>query len=428
MAFLLRRVISRAVLIPGALGSASCGRIKSYDDDHERLGLLSTAVTSHKPRGEKEETRSYQLGLLLGLGCLCLYSHLKNREDIRGRGIFQTAGCIAAESDEGSGRRSARYNFLADTVEKVFPSVVGIKCKQRVFHYHRTSKVQAPFGSGFIINGGRYVLTNAHVIHSSQSVTVRLHDGRTLTGTVTATDQIADLALIKLELPEGSEPLPSLEFGSSASLRPGEWVIALGSPLSLSNTITSGVVSSVHRPTSEIPNQQLQYEKPDMEYVQTDAAIQPGNSGGPLVNLDGEVIGINVMTAGPGISFAVPSDFAKKFLERASKKARSSSGSASSHYGIGISMLTISPAVLPHIQNRFTSFVISHGVLLVDVWRGSPADVAGLRKNDIIIEMNSKEVRTSEDIYIEVQKGKAVEFVIVRGKERRIIRVTPEPF
>ncbi|XP_019853750.1 PREDICTED: serine protease HTRA2, mitochondrial-like [Amphimedon queenslandica] len=424
MAFVLRRVYPRAVPIPGAL-SSFCWRIKSCDD--ERLALLSTAVPSHKPRGEKEETRSYKLGLLLGLGCFYLYSYTKNKEDMR-KGIFQTAGCTATESDDkGAGqRRSARYNFLADTVEKVSPSVVGIE--QRMFQHRRAWKVQAPIGSGFIINGGRYVLTNAHVVHSTQSVTVKLYNGRTLTGTVTHTDHVADLALIKLDLPKGSEPLPSLEFGSSASLRPGEWVIALGSPLSLSNTITSGVVSSVHRPASEIPDQRLQYQKPDMEYVQTDAAILPGNSGGPLVNLDGEVIGVNVMTAGPGISFAIPSDFAKRFLERASKKTSRSSGSASSHYGIGISMLTISPVVLPHIQNRFTSFAVSHGVLLVDVWRGSPADAAGLRKNDIIIEMNSKEVRNSEEIYQEVQKGKTVEFLILRGHEKKIIRVNPEPF
>ena len=411
--------------MPRAVTRAVWSRIRS----DERLALLSSVV-SNRPRGDEEQTRSYKFGILLGLGSFCLYNHLKDRDDIRG--IFQTADCTASESgDNGAGgrqRRSDRYNFLAETVEKVSPSVVLIERNQRVFHFGEVSSN----GSGFIINEGQYVLTNAHVVGSAQSVTIQLHDGRKLTGRVTDTDQVADLALVKLDLPKGSEPLPSLDFGSSASLRPGEWVLALGSPLNLSNTITSGVVSRVHRPTSEIPNHQLQYQKPDMEYVQTDAAILPGNSGGPLVNLDGEVIGINVMTAGPGVSFAVPSDFAKKFLERASKKTRSSgslfSRGSSSGYVIGISMLTISPALRPHIQNRFTSFFVSHGVFIVHVERGSPAERGGLMKNDIVIAINSKEVTNSDEIFQETQKGKTMEFVILRGNDKRIIRVTPELF
>lgn len=315
---------------------------------------------------------------------------------------------------------SRRFNFLAETVERVLPSIVYIEC-DHVVPVLFGEAIAKSSGSGFIVEGGGYVLTNAHVVGRSKTVRVKLQDGRELEGVVTDIDEVTDLALVKLGLRKG-ETLPALDLGPSSEVRPGEWVVALGSPLSLSNTITSGIVSSVHRPSSDIG---LQHHKPDMEYIQTDAVITVGNSGGPLVNLDGEVIGINTMTAFPGISFAIPSSFAKEFLKRAKREEIRKSETRPKKYGIGISMLTINQRVLPHIQSR-TSFNVTNGVLLAEVWRGSPADRAGLKKGDIIVKMNSKEVRSTSEIFDMVQTGSGIEFEVIRGNEKKIIRVKPE--
>lgn len=160
----------------------------------------------------------------------------------------------------------------------------------------------------------------------------------TLSATVIDIDQVADLALIKLE-GEHRQKFPALKFGKSNELRPGEWVIALGSPLSLKNTITSGIVSTVGRTSKELGLNR----GADMKYIQTDAPITVGNSGGPLVNLDGEVVGINTMTASPGISFAVPGQVAEEFINNAHKIT---SKEKPKKYGIGISMMSLNPRIL----------------------------------------------------------------------------------
>lgn len=421
---MLKRVFSRPFLVAGTSSRFIWRRSFGV-----RLALFSTSSAEGPRDGQDNGTwwnsKLHIIGLS-ALSSLCLYHYLRERKEGEAL-LLPVASCLSSEGDEvgnGGRRRSDRYNFFAETVEKVSPSVVLVENRKAVSQYIGGGMVISN-GSGFIVGEGNYVMTNAHVVSFHRSVSVRLYDGRKLTGTVTDIDQVADLALIRLDLPKGSKPLPSLEFGSSADLRPGEWVMAVGSPLSLSNTITSGIVSSVHRPTSEIPDLHLQFSKPDMEYIQTDAVVMPGNSGGPLVNLDGEVIGVNVMTAGPGISFAVPSDFAKKFLNKANKRPPSSS--SESRYGIGVSMFSISPSVYGLVQGR-TSFNVTHGVVLVEVWHGSPADLAGLKNYDIIVAMNSKKVSNSQEIFDEVQKGRMIEFEILRGNEKKIIQVKPEPF
>ena len=421
---MLKRVFSRPFLAAGTSSRFIWRRSFGV-----RLALFSTS-SAEGPRGGQDNGTWWNSKLhiisLSALSSLCLYHYLRERKEGEAL-LLPVASCLSSEGDgvgNGGRRRSDRYNFLAETVEKVSPSVVLVKTREGFSQFG--DRMVVSNGSGFIVGKGNYVMTNAHVVRFNRSVNMRLYDGRELTGTVTDIDQVADLALIRLDLPKGSNPLPSLEFGSSADLRPGEWVIALGSPLSLSNTITSGIVSNVRRATSEIPDHHLQFSKPGMEYIQTDAAIMSGNSGGPLVNLDGEVIGVNVLTAGPGISFAVPSDFAKKFLNKANKQPSSSSFSES-HYGIGASMLTISPRVRDHIRSK-TSFDVTHGVVLVNVWRWSPADLAGLKNHDIIVAMNSKKVSNSQEIFDEVQKGRMIEFEILRGNEKKIVQVKPEPF
>lgn len=325
---------------------------------------------------------------------------------------FSGAKC-ATTPGEGSGqRRSQQYNFLAEAVERAAPSVVFIEKSEPVDTiFGRQMSVST--GSGFIVSRDGYVLTNAHVVGSARSVRVKLASGKVIKGEVTDLDQVADLALLKLST---NEKLPALEFGSSASLRPGEWVVALGSPLSLSNTITAGIVSSCQRPSKELGLHL------DMQYVQTDAPITIGNSGGPLVNLDGEVIGVNTLTAGPGISFAIPSDFAREFVAKANKTTR-----RPGRFVIGISMLTVTPDLYHILHQRGTlPEEQEHGVLVAQVWPSSVAAQAGLKKGDVIVRINGEKVASSHQVYNLVQSGKRLHMEIVRNSTRKTVSLTPE--
>ena len=366
---------------------------------------------------------------LLGLGGLgaCVvtgYSQFWNRLNTSNTnsagGFFSfTAKCIEA-GDSGNSRRSKQYNFLAEAVEIAAPAVVYIEKSQLVSTIFGES-MSTSSGSGFIVDESGYVLTNAHVVGNTPQVKVKLPSGKVVMGEVTEIDQVADLALVKLEI-SANEKLPALKFGSSVELRPGEWVIALGSPLSLSNTITSGIVSAVHRPSKELWGLQ----KPDMEYVQTDAPITAGNSGGPLVNLDGEVIGVNTMTAGPGISFAIPSDMAKNFVTNANRTPRKRG--TIKKYAIGVSMLSITPSILQSIRLWFPlPKDVTHGVFLASVWPNSAAAQAGLKKGDVIVRINGKNISSSHELFQMVQSGKRLTMEIVRDSHWVTVTVKPEP-
>ena len=326
---------------------------------------------------------------------------------------FSSAKC-STQDLENSGPRSQRYNFIAEAVEKAAPSVVYIEKSQTMSTIFGPQMVLSS-GSGFIVSEDGYVLTNAHVVGGARSVKVKLASGKMVKGEITHIDQVSDLALLKLSV---EEPLPALKFGPSSSLRPGEWVVAMGSPLALSNTITAGIVSSVQRPSKELGL----HRHGNMQYIQTDAPITVGNSGGPLVNLDGEVIGVNTLTAGPGISFAIPSDFAKNFVANANKTAR-----LEDKYAIGISMLTITPDICQALQQRgVIPSGVSHGVFVAQVWSSSVAAQAGLKRGDVIVVVNGKPVTSSRHVFNMVQSGKRLTMEIVRNSERKNILLVPE--
>ncbi|XP_014674520.1 PREDICTED: serine protease HTRA2, mitochondrial-like [Priapulus caudatus] len=335
--------------------------------------------------------------------------------------------------------KSRRLNFIADVVDQAVPSVVYIEIRGR--HPFTGHDVTLSNGSGFIVRSDGVVLTNAHVVGNNREVVVRLHDGREVTGRVQYLDPTSDLATVRVD---AGHDLPAMRLGRSADVRPGEWVVAVGSPLTLSNTITAGIVSTAARGSSE-----LGLGDKNMEYIQTDAAITFGNSGGPLVNLDGEAIGINTMKVAVGISFAIPIDHAKQFLEEVSrleerdrktgwfgkKKHPSGERSPAEHplasprrRYMGITMLTLTPNIVGELRLRDTRFPdVEAGVLVHRIVVGSPAHRGGLEVGDVVVAIDGHETRRASDIYDVLQTGrKDLVMTVVRGSRSLRITVTPE--
>lgn len=275
--------------------------------------------------------------------------------------------------------RPITRNFVADAAEVVAPAVVNIMTSVETYMVSGASS-----GSGFIISTDGFIVTNAHVVSQSSdgTVVVTMSDGRKIKGYVHSLDEKSDLALIKIPEPTGGEVLPVAQLGTSSNLRVGEFVVALGSPLQLQNTVTFGIVSAVARHATE-----LGIAKSRNEYIQTDAAINVGNSGGPLVDLNGLVIGVNTMKVNAsGISFAIPVDTVAQVVRQ---------------------LKTYRKVVRPYIGMKLANVMVtvdgkdtggsgrSNGwgqrgnvmpqtgvikVLVLEVDRGSPAAVAGLQK------------------------------------------------
>ncbi|KAJ4751572.1 hypothetical protein LUZ62_085977 [Rhynchospora pubera] len=293
-------------------------------------------------------------------------------------------------NDEGDckcGKGCLGRNSIANAAAAVAPAVVNISISK--------GGVERTIGSGTIIDPDGTILTCAHVVatfHKGNAssrgyVTVMLQDGRSFKGHVVNADDYSDVAIVKIK---SSTPLPSARFGNSAKLRPGDWVVALGCPLSLQNTITAGIVSCVDRKSSD-----LGFRGVGKEYIQTDCAINQGNSGGPLVNLDGEIVGMNVMkvVAADGLSFAVPIDMVVKIMEHFRRRGRVM------RPWLGLKMLDLNPMIISQLKERDRKFPdVDKGVLVPMVVPGSPGDLAGFRANDIVISFDGKPVKSIKEI------------------------------
>lgn len=262
-------------------------------------------------------------------------------------------------------------------------------------------------GSGFIITADGYILTNAHVVDSAEEVTVRLTDKREFKARVIGADRRTDVALIKIE----ASGLPIVKFGDPGKLRVGEWVVAIGSPFGFDNTVTAGIVSAKGR---SLPQENF------VPFIQTDVAVNPGNSGGPLFNLRGEVVGINSQiysrTGGfMGLSFAIPIDVANDIAMQLRTTGKVTRGR------IGV-------VIQPVTRELADGFGLGkpQGALVNSVEKGGPADKAGIEAGDVILKFDGKTVGASEDlprIVGNTRPGSKVTIQVWRNKTARELQV-----
>jgi serine protease Do len=265
-------------------------------------------------------------------------------------------------------------------------------------------------GSGFILNSEGFILTNNHVVKGATDIVVRLSDGREYKADVVGTDQLTDVALIKLAKPP-KEELPTVVLGDSDAVRQGDFVLALGSPLGLRDTATFGIVSAKHR-AGISPIGTGTYD----DYIQTDAAINPGNSGGPLFSLRGEVIGINTAIVRPdigqGIGFAVPINLAKSILPQLREKGKVTRG----FMGVSVGELT------PDLTQAFGFQPGTKGALVQNVVPRGPAAKAGLEAGDLIVGLNGKPVDSAGAVTRSVAlvpPGEKVDVTVLRKGQKK---------
>ncbi|XP_070454953.1 serine protease HTRA4 isoform X1 [Equus przewalskii] len=319
------------------------------------------------------------------------------------------------------GTRSAgwlrsKYNFIAAVVEKVAPSVVHLQLFRRSPLSNKD--IPASSGSGFIVSEDGLIVTNAHVLTNQQRIQVELQSGVQYEATIKDIDHKLDLALIKIE---PNTDLPVLLLGKSSDLRAGEFVVALGSPFSLQNTVTAGIVSTTQRGGKE-----LGLKDSDMDYIQTDAIINHGNSGGPLVNLDGDVIGINTLKVTAGISFAIPSDRIRQFLAEFHERQLKGKALSQKKY-LGLRMLPLTMNLLQELKRQDPDFPdVSSGVFVYEVIQATAAESSGLRDHDVIVSINGQPVTTTSDVIEAVKDHDSFSIMVRRGSQTLILTVTPE--
>ncbi len=331
-------------------------------------------------------------------------------------------------------------NFVTAVVDKVGPAVVRINSSRTVttqvpevfrdpffrdffgsqLPRQPQRQVERGTGSGFIISADGRILTNAHVVDGADTVSVILKDGRKYQGKVLGKDPVTDVAVVKIE----ANNLPSVALGNSERLKPGEWAIAIGNPLGLDNTVTTGIISATGRSSSAITGD------PDkrVSFIQTDAAINPGNSGGPLLNARGEVIGMNtaILQGTQGLGFAIPINTAQRISQQLIAKGKVE------HAYLGIQMAELTPELKQNINSDPNSGLTvdeDNGVLVIKVMPNSPAAKAGLRAGDVIHQINGQAVKSADAVQQAVENssvGQQMRIGLHRNGQNISLAVRPE--
>ncbi|MHC5743712.1 MAG: HhoA/HhoB/HtrA family serine endopeptidase [Nostoc sp.] len=331
-------------------------------------------------------------------------------------------------------------NFVIQVVQKVGPAVVRIDSSrtvktqlpdefndpffQRFFGSQmpeQQNRVEKGTGSGFIISADGRILTNAHVVDGADTVTVTLKDGRSFKGKVLGKDELTDVAVVKIQ----ADNLPLVALGNSDQLQPGEWAIAIGNPLGLDNTVTTGIISATGRSSNLIgaPDKRV-------EYIQTDAAINPGNSGGPLLNSRGQVIAMNtaIIQGAQGLGFAIPINTAQRISSQLIATGKVE------HPYLGIQMVGLTPQLKQNINsdpNSGLSVNEDKGVLVVKVIPNSPAAKAGIRAGDVIQTLGGQAVTDASSVQRAVensQVGSDLRMELRRNGQNLNIAVQPGAF
>jgi serine protease Do len=341
----------------------------------------------------------------------------------------KAAAARLASSRAGNVPAALAVNF-ADVVERINPAVVNIDATTRGRESRRrrgrsgAPEPPDPFdgpsdfgtpreretprrgaGSGFIIDADGSILTNNHVVDRADRITVKLADGRTVRARLIGADPDTDIALIKID---GQSGLPVAPLGNSATLRMGEWVCAIGNPLGYEHTVTVGVVSFLGRKLFDMSLD---------DYIQTDAAINFGNSGGPLINSRGEVIGINaaISSRASSIGFAVPINGASSVLPQLRARGRVSRG----YMGVGLRDVDAD-------LERSLKLTVDHGALVQDITVGSPADRAGLRPYDVITSLDDRAIANDDQLIREISArapGTAARLRLIRDGRDQVLTV-----
>ena len=270
---------------------------------------------------------------------------------------------------------------------------------------HQPDFKQRSLGSGFIIDAGGYVVTNNHVVENADKIKVFLKNEKEYDAEIIGRDANTDIALIKII---SEDKFPVVQLGDSDALKVGQWVVAIGNPFGLGHTVTAGIVSAKGRVIGSGP-----YD----DYIQTDASINPGNSGGPLLNMHGNVVGINTMiiAGGSGIGFAIPVNMAKEIVGQ----LRDSGEVTRGWLGVSIQDLPKDLADYFGIKDR-------QGVLIADVVPGDPADEAGIRPQDIVLEINAEKIKDSREllkIVANLEVGQIVQIKVLRDGKPEIFNV-----
>jgi serine protease Do len=318
---------------------------------------------------------------------------------------------------------------FVDLSRKVVPAVVNIRTTQVVrggpweywygdpFGGPRRSPEGAPgkksLGTGFLVDEDGMVLTNNHVIANADVITVQTHDKREFRAKVVGRDEKTDVALLKI----GATGITPLRLGDSDAAEVGEWVVAVGEPFGLSHTVTAGIVSAKGRDDDEMRGFGREGY---WNFIQTDASINPGNSGGPLVNMSGEVIGMNtaIRAQATGIGFAVPANMIRDILPHLKREGRVTRS------WLGVMIQEITPQLKAHLK-----LARDKGVLITEVIEGGPAERAGLRPGDLVLEFNGKPLQTRRELRWQASLagvGRDVPMRIARGQSEYVLTLKTE--
>ena len=342
----------------------------------------------------------------------------------------------ALASDDFNSRES--HSFVANVASKVSPSVVRIDIEREIDTDEFESDLLDPLlkdllgdlgtfpkkergqGSGVVIDSSGLVLTNAHVVERVDKVIITLQNGNQVDGKVIGTDQVTDLALVKIKKFSGLE---SAKLGDSEDIQVGDWAIALGTPYGLESTVTLGIVSSLHRDINT-----LGFSDKRLDLIQTDAAINPGNSGGPLINANGEVIGINTLVRsgpGAGLGFAIPINLASKVTDQLL-----ATGEVLHPY-LGAQLILLNERIAKeHNQDPNSLIVLPErsGALVQSVIPQSPAEEGGLRRGDLVINAEGNEINDPRSLLMQVENaqiGKPFELEVLRNNKEINLSIKP---